>query len=201
MIRNLIFDVGNVLIGYRWQDMLQSHGCSLETAEKINAACFEIPIWHEYDKGNVTLQTVVKSLIDMNPDIAEPLEWFVMNPDLMVVPRPRIYQRVRELRAKGYRIYLLSNYSREYFQMAVSNQLFNKDIDGGVISYEVGLIKPDPAIYKHLLEKYNLKAEECLFYDDRSENVAAAKALGMGGYVIDSEETLWQLLSNIYEEG
>ena len=86
---------------------------------------------------------------------------------------------IEELKAQGFAVYYLSNYSEHLMQSNPDVLDFLPHMDGGVFSYYVNLIKPDPAIYLCLLEKYGLKAEECLFIDDREENVAAARELGM----------------------
>ena len=69
-----------------------------------------------------------------------------------------------------------------------------KDIDGKVVSYQIHIGKPDPAIYQYLLEKYQLNPQETVFFDDREVNTAAAKKLGIHSYTITSKEYLLQVL-------
>ena len=85
---------------------------------------------------------------------------------------------------------MLSNYGKTSFEAARDNGRlsFLPVVDGGGISYEVQIVKPEPAIYRKLLEKYNLSAEECVFLDDKAENIEAAKALGFHGIVVESYE-------------
>ncbi|MBQ3601533.1 MAG: HAD-IA family hydrolase, partial [Lachnospiraceae bacterium] len=72
-------------------------------------------------------------------------------------------------------------------------------IDGKVVSYEVHKIKPDPGIYQCLLDRYHLKPEECLFFDDRRENVEAGRRMGISGIQVESEEQLYAILAEIIE--
>ena len=77
---------------------------------------------------------------------------------------------------------------------------FHDYLDGGVISYQVHVIKPDEQIYRKLLEKYGLSARESIFFDDRSDNVEAALALGMGGIVVTDEQQLIKELERLIRQ-
>ena len=93
---------------------------------------------------------------------------------------------VAEIKASGKGLYLLSNFNKRLrgeLHLAPSLLLF----DGLVISGEVGLVKPDVAIYKYLLDTYGLKAEECLFVDDRPDNIEAGEKAGIKGYLFDGD--------------
>lgn len=101
---------------------------------------------------------------------------------------------LRSYKEKGYKVYLLSNYARMSFTKATPPFSFLSVVDGGVISYEVRKIKPEPEIYHALLEKYSLKAEECAFVDDNAANIAAARALGFAAVQhVSREETCRRL--------
>ena len=115
----------------------------------------------------------------------------------MHVKCPDVWQRVHALKEKGYGIYLLSNYSKELFDKHTKDADFLKDIDGKVVSYEIHKVKPDPAIYQYLLEKYHLNPAECVFFDDRPENTKAAEELGIRSYTISSKEYLLELLDKL----
>lgn len=109
---------------------------------------------------------------------------------------------IKSLKAQGYNVYLLSNYGKTAFEAARDyNRLsFLPLVDGGVISYEVQKVKPEPGIYTALLEKYNLKAQECIFLDDRADNIAAAEALGFHGITVDNyEQAVHELLKLLKE--
>ncbi len=97
---------------------------------------------------------------------------------------------INELKAKGYEIYGLTNWSMETFPSAREQFGILQMIDRYVVSGAEGLVKPDPRLFQVLLDRYNLKAGECTFIDDNPDNVAAAKALGMEGIVFTGAEKL-----------
>ena len=88
-------------------------------------------------------------------------------------PRHRMEELVRRLKSHGYCVYYLSNIPQDVLDLLRDRGVLD-GFDGGVASCEVHINKPDPKIYKALLDKYSLKAEECVFIDDRLENVQAA---------------------------
>jgi 2-haloacid dehalogenase len=96
----------------------------------------------------------------------------------------------RELKARGVRLYALSNWSAETFPIARPMFEFFDWFDGMVISGEVKMIKPDPRIFAHVLEKFSLVPGETIFVDDNAENVRAAEAAGFIGIVFEAAEQL-----------
>lgn len=115
----------------------------------------------------------------------------------MHVPRPKVWKRVHELKEKGYRIYLLSNYSKDFFQKHTKDASFMRDLDGAVVSYQIHETKPDAAIYEYLLEKYQLNPTECLFFDDRTENVEGAVNVGIAAKRVTGQEQLLEMLAKL----
>jgi len=194
MIRNLIFDVGGVLLGYRWKDMLLEHGLDEERAEYLGTHMFANPYWSIYDYGAEPEEVILRGLQLIYPDYRDDLAWFIENADQMPVERPAVCERARELKEKGYRIYLLSNYPERLFKLHTASSPFMELIDGAVISYEVHMVKPERRIYQYLLDKYDLKAEECAFFEDRPANVEAARRIGIEAYQVKSEAELLALL-------
>ena len=85
------------------------------------------------------------------------------------------------LKSRGYKLYYLSNWARSGFTLMKQSHImdFVTLFDGGIVSYEVGLKKPDPNIYKLLITKYDLDPKDCIFYDDKKENCDAARKIGM----------------------
>ena len=95
MIKNLIFDVGGVLIGYRWKEMLMDDfGLSDEEAEKMGHMIFEDPIWREFDRGCVDIDSLVKHYISLHPDLAEDLKRFFYGDDKMATEREAVWERM-----------------------------------------------------------------------------------------------------------
>ena len=194
MIKNLIFDVGNVLIEYRWNQMLLDYGLTKEEAAVAGPLFFEHETWKELDLGNMPVEDVICLYEQQLPQYAGLIRWFLTLLELMPVPRPDVWEKVHALKEKGYKIYLLSNYNEDFFRVHTQGASFLEDIDGKVVSYEIHKIKPYPEIYQYLLDKYNLKPEESVFFDDRPENTQTAKELGMKTYTIISKEYLLDVL-------
>lgn len=201
-MKNIIFDVGSVLIGYRWKDMCLEAGWEEEKAEKIGRGFFLSPLWPDFDAGLVGTGELVESIAEKYPELREDARWFIDSGKKMIIERPKVWERVKELKEKGFGLYLLSNYSEELFAVHTEGLPFVELVDGGVISYQIHEIKPNPAIYRHLLQKYQLKPEECLFFDDRPENTEAARKLGMAAVTVEdgSEELLLQELEKLLME-
>lgn len=202
MIRNLIFDVGNVLVGYRWFEMLtDDYGLSKEDASRIGDEMFDKEIWEKgLDGGLLSLQDAIRTYGELYPEDLETITWFLQNGERMVVHRPEIWNFLPKLKEKGYKIYILSNYSQELFEAHTKDASFRQMLDGGIVSYEVKALKPGKRIYELLLEKYGLNAEECLFFDDREDNVEAARKLGFSAVQVTSEQMLAEELKLLTEE-
>ena len=191
MKRNLIFDVGGVLIGYRWKEMfMDDFGLSEEEAEKLGSRIFDDPIWPDFDRGFVETDSLVEHYCSLYPDSEYYFKRMMYENDKMATEREAVWEKMAELKSRGYNIYILSNYSEHLFKKHTDHMPFRKIIDGGVVSYEVGAVKPERKIYEKILEKYSLNADECIFYDDIEKNVEAARALGIESYLVTSEEDL-----------
>ena len=191
MIKNLIFDVGGVLIGYRWIEMLtDDFGMDRGDAEKLGGLIFEDPMWAEFDKGLRDVEEVIAHYSSLWTEKKTVIRRVFHEGHLMPVNRERVWEKLEDLKKKGYRIFILSNYSKFLFEMHTDGMPFLDVIDGGIVSYEVNMIKPERGIYVSLLEKYDLDPAECIFYDDREENAQGARAVGIESVVITSEEML-----------
>lgn len=188
MIRNIIFDMGNVLIKFVPSQIVEELGLtSKEDEELLLKTVFHSGEWHQTDLGTMTeldlwnsvSQKLPKHLLSYAHDII--LEW-----DKDLVPVPGMEDFVRTCKEKGHKIYLLSNASLRqplYFPRIPGNQYF----DGTVISAILGICKPDRRIYEYLLFKYGLKAEECVFIDDLPANIEAANEVGIHGILFDGD--------------
>ena len=188
MINNLIFDMGGVLISYRWKEAFADFGLEEEEFMRIGQEIFEFPMWHELDLGNVSVEETRVALCEAYPEDKEAIDYLLINHHLMHCYRPKVYELVQRLKDKGYKIYILSNYCKELYDSHTVEIPFLKDVDGSVISYQIHKGKPDREIYEHLLNKYSLAPEECIFFDDRKENVKGAEDVGITGFLVDHED-------------
>lgn len=184
MIKNIVFDMGRVLIEYDPMRVCRQFIETESDREKVLDALFRSPEWIELDRGAITEEeamVIVKERLSEEylKDAAQKCmdEWDTYN----IEPKAGMQELVEELKAKGYHIYLLSNAShrlRTYQHIIPGINLF----DGMIVSAEERCIKPDAEIYKRLFEKYDLVPEECFFIDDLQENIDGAKKCGMDGY-------------------
>ena len=197
MIKNIIFDVGDVLLEYRWKDMLKDYGLPDDEAYKVGNLMFNDNLWHEFDLANMTRDEIVGQYLKNYPDYAEVMQWFMTHGELMHVKREDVWEKAQKLKEKGYGIYILSNYSQELFEKHTKDAPFISLADGVVVSYQIHITKPDDKIYRYLLDKYNLKAEECIFFDDREENTEAARKLGIEAITVTSKEFLLDELDKL----
>lgn len=189
MLKNIIFDIGNVLASFRWKDLFQDLGFTGEKFDRIAAATVLHPtMWNEFDRSLMRDEDIIAKCIERAPEYEQDIRLIFTKTELLVEEYAHSHGWIEGLKERGYRVYLLSNYGKTAFEAARDHGRlsFLPLVDGGVISYEVQSVKPEPDIYEALLAKYNLKAEESVFLDDRADNVAAAKALGFHGIVVES---------------
>ena len=179
MIKNIVFDMGNVLLNYNPQVPLDLF-CSSE-AEKntIRKELFEGAEWVEGDLGNITNEEKYERIRARIPQpMHEALKRCVYEWHICMEPLPGAKEFCGYLKGKGYALYVLSNASDDfygYFPRFAPLSYF----DGIVVSADVHMIKPDGRIYAYLLNQYGIKPQECLFIDDLERNVEAAKGAGL----------------------
>ncbi len=191
MIRNIVFDIGNVLAAFRWRAYIEELGIDGDEdfwkqggrAWRLAGATTKNPLWREVDRGVMPLDDIITAMIATDPEIEDDIRLFFADRRRLVMEYDYAAGWIRELKERGYRVYLLSNYSQDHFQYISTHFNFFGLEDGRVISFEEKLLKPDAAIYETLMRRYGLKAEECVFLDDTEENIVGALNVGMKGIV------------------
>lgn len=188
MIRNIIFDIGNVLTDFRWNDFLRDKGFDETMIKRIANASILTPLWNEVDRGVWSLEKLMQEFIRMDPEIEAELYKAFNNVTGMVTKREYAIPWLQELKSKGYNVYYLSNFSEKAYMDCIDALDFLPFMDGGILSYQEQVIKPDAEIYRLLLSRYSMKAQECVFLDDTLPNVEAARALGIHGICFQTKE-------------
>ena len=184
MYKSIVFDLGGVMIDFDPRGYLVDRLCNAETEEEVYDLTFGSEEWKLLDAGLI-------SRFDGNHRMQGVLDDWLH----ILRPRHRMEELVRRLKSHGYCVYYLSNIPQDVLDLLRDRGVLD-GFDGGVASCEVHVNKPDPKIYRALLDKYSLKAEECVFIDDRLENVQAAFALGFAGIQMkDSVGTLVRSLA------
>lgn len=201
MIKNIIFDVGMVLVDFRYKDFCRDLGMSEEKIEAISKAMPENPVWNDFDMGLFAQDEMIEKFKKINTDLIPEIELFWRDMTDIVRSFPQSKEWLSELKEQGYNVYLLTNYPEEMFALHCKCKFdFLGYVDGMVVSSHCKITKPDERIYQLLMSKYNLVANECVFLDDRAKNTAAASALGMKTITvtdpIEARKSLAELLKN-----
>lgn len=197
MIKNIIFDIGNVLTDFRWRDFLRDKGFDDAMIGRIANASVENPLWKEFDRGELAGEELMQAFINADPEIEAELHKAYDNIHGMVTIRDYAIPWVQELKTKGYKVWYLSNFSEKTEIECADSIAFIPYMDGGILSWKDKLIKPDPEIYQLMLQRFGLVAEECVFIDDLPENVQGAVNEGIHGIVFESREQVVEELKKL----
>lgn len=183
MIKNIIFDMGNVLLDYDPEVCLHHFVAQEEDRALIRKELFQGPEWIEGDLGHITDEERFDGVSRRVPHrLHKELKECVEQWHMCMQPVPGAKEFCEYAKEKGYRIYVLSNASNSfyhYFSRFAPLDYF----DGIVVSCDIHMIKPDIRIYKYLLERFDLLPEECFFIDDVASNVEGAAKAGIRGAV------------------
>lgn len=197
MIKNIVFDIGNVLAAFCWKQYISELGIDPALEDRLAAATTCNRLWREIDHGVIPLDDIVTAMIATDPEIEEQIRLFFKDRRRLVMEYDYSAGWLKELKSRGYRIYLLSNYSEDHFQYISRTFNFFGLEDGRVISYQEKCLKPERRIYEILFERYGLVPEESVFLDDSPENIAGAIAAGMHGIVFEDYDTGRQALEKL----
>lgn len=190
MIKNIIFDMGNVLILFDRNVFLNRLDVDAEDKALLYREVFASVEWAQMDRGSKTEITALESICKRLPErLHKAAEEMVFRWDLPLIPIPGMYALVEELKEKGYGVYLLSNASvrqHEYWPRIEASRFF----DGTLISADEHVMKPQPEIYRLCMERFGLTAEESFFVDDMAHNVEGAIFCGLSGAVFHGDAAL-----------
>ncbi len=179
MIRNIVLDMGNVLLDFNPEVSLDRYCSSEEEKDIIRNELFRGPEWIMGDKGEIKDRDRFELVKGRVPEeYHEALRNCVDHWDICMTPLDGALTFVQTLKNSGYRVYVLSNASDKfysYFPKAIPTDLF----DGLFVSADYLMLKPDVAIYRKFLEVFGLKADECFFIDDMPQNAEGARQAGM----------------------
>ena len=192
-MKNSIFDIGNVLLSFQPEKFLLKY-YDYSTMGDLLTIIFASDEWIQLDLGNMMIDDVKKALTLKHSHYYNEINFVLDHWTEMLSPIQKNVDIVYKLKEQGYSLYLLSNFHKEAIGDMFNKYDFFQEFDGYVISAFEHVIKPEPNIYKILLNKYNLNPKECLFIDDMWGNVCAGEQLGIQGlhlaYGIDLQESL-----------
>lgn len=181
--KNIIFDFGNVLARFDEKEVIGQYCSSSEDFLLLKKALFYD--WDSLDGGFIDYNKYMENVKERLPKSLHPIldslakTWYQH-----LSPLTETWAFIHELKKSGYALYILSNAST-YFAENYSFFEITKEFDGMVFSGPLKMLKPKHEIYHYLFDTFHLVPEECLFLDDKKENILAGKELGMDGIVFD----------------
>ena len=179
MVKNVILDMGKVLLSFEPQIPLNAY-CKSEAEKKtVEKALFGSKYWHDADRGlikDAQLYDLVKQTVSQEHHDA--LKNCCAHWDICMRPIVGAREFCQYLKSAGFGVYVLSNASDRFYDY-FGNFLPLDFFDGVVVSSDIKMMKPDHEIFDYVMRKYDLNRAECLFVDDSLANVESARAFGM----------------------
>lgn len=188
MIKNIVFDMGNVLLNYDPNVCLDYFLESDEDKKMIMDELFQGPEWVKGDRGLLTDEEIYLHVKKRLPKrLHSALKNCVFEWHMCMKPIVGAKEFCEYVKSEGYKIYVLSNASNTFYDYFPERFTPLSYFDGVVVSSDIHMIKPEREIYTYLLEKYQLTPEESFFIDDRPENIEGARAAHMNGAVFNGD--------------
>ena len=182
-MKNVVFDLGRVVFA---QDPAKSTTEFKQFFSYVSLTPMP-QFWTDYDMGVLSFEQVAEELAayrGVEPEFAREMISIAIGKQETIRPTEKL---IDELKAAGYKLYVLSNMSREFIDFLRKQKVY-ENFDGDVVSCEVGIVKPMPEIYDLLLKRFDLDPAETIFIDDRKENVDAAAAKGIATFHFDRND-------------
>ena len=182
-MKNVVFDLGRVVFA---QDPAKSTTEFKQFFSYVSLTPMP-QFWTDYDMGVLSFDQVAEELAayrGVEPEFAREMISIAIGKQETIRPTAKL---IDELKAAGYKLYVLSNMSREFIDFLRKQKVY-ENFDGDVVSCEVGIVKPMPEIYDLLLERFSLEPAETIFIDDRRENIDAAEAKGIQAFHFDRND-------------
>ena len=199
MIKNLIFDMGNVLVEFSQKKLVSRFHLSEADEQLLCTETFSLE-WVQLDRGSIDYETAIRRICRRLPerlhDCVVQLVHGWWKKDR--TPMPGMAELLRDLKQAGYGVYVLTNAalsSREYFHLLPCAPW----CDGCYVSAEHRLLKPEHEIYEDFLRTYGLTAESCFFVDDNAANIDGALQVGIDGAVFHGDAE--RLRRELHEKG
>ena len=186
MTKNLVFDFGKVLVEYDFVDFFRRLIPDARRCMQLASIMTDDETLRRFDREEKPIEELVKDLISENPAFEDEIRLFAERyPEIITGEMPGMKELLVRLKGEGFSLYGLSNWCSKVYVTMGQYDIFQL-MDGYVISSEEHLVKPEAEIYHRVYEKFGLKPEECIFADDKQENIEGALRTGMRGIVFEN---------------
>ncbi|WP_318508724.1 HAD family phosphatase [Bacillus sp. T3] len=190
MIKNIVFDLGNVLLNWNPEVYLQQRNIEVDKIPEVYKEIFQSKEWDLLDRGLITEDEAKDIIIKRSHNNGHLIRLAFENWYELFTPIEDTVDILKSVKNAGYKAYFLSVFHLLAFENVTKRYAFFEHFDGGVASYEAKMVKPEEGIYKQLIEKYSIKPEESIFIDDSKANIEAAKKLNFNAILFDSSTDL-----------
>jgi putative hydrolase of the HAD superfamily len=185
MIRNVVFDLGGVLITWRPDEIAASFYTDPELSAALLEHVLRHPDWLEMDRGTYDETELARRFAARMARPVEEMAALFEHVRASLLPIGETAALLTDLHARGLALYALSNMAVPMFRH-IERYDFFRSFNGIVVSADVRLVKPDPAIFEHLAQRFGLAFDESVFVDDVAANVETARRLGMAAIRFES---------------
>lgn len=189
MFKNFIFDFGQVIVKFEPEYMTSAYVKNAEDVKLVKDIVFDRLYWDKLDAGIITDEEVKKGISSRLPENLKDLactvydNWYYNLPII-----DETVELIKKIKEKGGKLFLISNISKgfatNYNKVPKIKEIFDL-FDGLVFSGPIKLAKPNKEIFNYALKKFDIKAEESIFFDDNKDNIAGADSVGIKGFLFD----------------
>ncbi|CAK1609210.1 MULTISPECIES: HAD family hydrolase [Streptococcus] len=195
---DIILDMGNVLLEWNKDKILQGVSDTKKDYLILDKTIFQSGLWEKLDFGTMTREELVLEVVSMiGNTYQKKVEEVIWNWPSYIDIYTEVFPVLSELKKKGHRIFVLSNTSKVFYDL-LDEQLspLKEVLDGFVLSCDIKAIKPDLAMFKEILDKYQLDPTHCVFLDDIEDNTSAAEKLGIKAYQVKKRSDVVDILKS-----
>lgn len=202
MIKNIIFDIGGVLLEYNPKNYLDKLDIEETKRKEINHIIFHNQKWKDCLNGMINNKQLVEYLTEQNSHYSKEIEQILDKENLkyMLPPKNEMIEYYKTLKQNGYNIYLCSNITEDTYNYIYDEFDIIQEANGGVFSCFENISKPNVEIYKNLIKKYSLNVEESILIDDTKRNIETANQIGLKTMLFNDIQQFKNLVSNNFIE-
>ncbi|PZU92189.1 MAG: hypothetical protein DCF32_23730 [Leptolyngbya sp.] len=194
-ITHIVLDMGGVLIELQWLDRVKGLLGRPITVEEIHRLWVSAPCVVDFESGRTDFDTFAAAFVQEFGLAIAPTAVQHEFLEIVRAPLPQCNEMLTALKPR-YHLSLLSNTNPAHYERLRDRYTFFDYFDQLFLSYKIGLIKPSPAIFEHLLTMLNAPADSVAFFDDGARNVEAARALGIHAYRVDSPAEVMAIVNS-----